>query len=140
MRITGLYRPVDTSAPYWQLDELNGRGIVTDHYTTYGPLLADASVVTGDRVSAGPVGWLASAGFSGMTTGRIEALRTAMAEGVEALPSAPALHGSATVTSELPPRWTGSSGPCSSPVPPCSSSPSSSPSSRQRHCSWWPAC
>ncbi|MFJ8998427.1 FtsX-like permease family protein [Streptomyces sp. NPDC102359] len=103
VRITGLYRPVDTSAPYWQLDELNGRGIVTDHYTTYGPLLADASVVTGDRVSAGPVGWLASAGFSGMTTGRIEALRTAMAEGVEALPSAPALHGSATVTSELPP-------------------------------------
>ncbi|MEQ8143791.1 ABC transporter permease [Streptomyces sp. OP7] len=103
VRITGLYRPVDTSAPYWQLDELNGRGIVTDHYTTYGPLLADASVLTGNQVSAGPVGWLASAGFSGMTTGRIEALRTAMAEGVEALPSAPALHGSATVTSELPP-------------------------------------
>ncbi|MFI1961453.1 FtsX-like permease family protein [Streptomyces althioticus] len=100
--VTGLYRPADTSAPYWQLDELAGRGIVTVHFTTYGPLLADPAVLTGGRVSAGPVGWLASADFSGMTTGRIEALRTAMKEGVATLPSTPALHGSATVAGDLP--------------------------------------
>ncbi|CAM5436265.1 ABC3 transporter permease protein domain-containing protein OS=Streptomyces albaduncus OX=68172 GN=FHS32_000325 PE=3 SV=1 [Streptomyces griseoloalbus] len=100
--VTGLYRPADTSAPYWQLDELDGRGIVTVHFTTYGPLLADPAVLTGGRVSAGPVGWLASADFSGMTTDRIDALRTAMKEGVAALPSAPALHGSATAAGELP--------------------------------------
>ncbi|MEU2443128.1 ABC transporter permease [Streptomyces althioticus] len=100
--VTGLYRPADTSAPYWQLDELAGRGIVTVHFTTYGPLLTDPAVLTGGRVSTGPVGWLASADFSGMTTGRIDALRTAMKEGVATLPSAPALHGSATVAGDLP--------------------------------------
>lgn len=100
--VTGLYRPADTSAPYWQLDELAGRGVVTVHFTTYGPLLADPAVLSGGRVSAGPVGWLASADFSGMTTGRIDALRTAMKEGVAALPSAPALHGSATAAGNLP--------------------------------------
>ncbi|MEU0043041.1 ABC transporter permease [Streptomyces werraensis] len=100
--VTGLYRPADTSAPYWQLDELAGRGIVTVHFTTYGPLLADPAVLTGGRVSAGSVGWLASADFSGMTTGRIDALRTAMKEGVAALPAAPALHGSATAAGDLP--------------------------------------
>ncbi|MET9303824.1 ABC transporter permease [Streptomyces cellulosae] len=102
VRVTGLYRPADTSAPYWQLDELAGRGIVTKHFTTYGPLLADPAVLTGGRVSPGPVGWLASADFSGMTTGRVDALRTAMKEGVAALPSAPALHGSATAAGDLP--------------------------------------
>lgn len=102
VHVTGLYRPADTSAPYWQLDELAGRGIVTVHFTTYGPLLTDPAVLTGGRVSAGPVGWLASADFSGMTTGRIDALRTAMKEGVAMLPSAPALHGSATVAGDLP--------------------------------------
>ncbi|MDT6985956.1 FtsX-like permease family protein [Streptomyces lusitanus] len=100
--VTGLYRPADTSAPYWQLDELDGRGIVTVHFTTYGPLLADPAVLTEGRVSAGPVGWLASADFSGMTTGRIDALRTAMKEGLTALPSARALHGSATAAGDLP--------------------------------------
>ncbi|WP_431989337.1 FtsX-like permease family protein [Streptomyces albogriseolus] len=100
--VTGLYRPADTSAPYWRLDELAGRGVVTVHFTTYGPLLADPAVLSGGRVSAGPVGWLASADFSGMTTGRIDALRTAMKEGVAALPSAPALHGSATAAGNLP--------------------------------------
>ncbi|MEV5046978.1 hypothetical protein AB0N20_20660 [Streptomyces griseoincarnatus] len=100
--VTGLYRPADTSAPYWQLDELAGRGIVTVHFTTYGPLLADPAVPTGGRVSAGPVGWLASADFSGTTAGRIDALRTAMKEGVAALPHAPALHGSATAAGDLP--------------------------------------
>ncbi|MEU4883358.1 ABC transporter permease [Streptomyces althioticus] len=102
VHVTGLYRPADTSAPYWQLDELAGRGIVTVHFTTYGPLLTDPAVLTGGRVSTGPVGWLASADFSGMTTGRIDALRTAMKEGVATLPSAPALHGSATVAGDLP--------------------------------------
>lgn len=102
VRITGVYRPVDTAAPYWRLDELGGRGIVTLHFTTYGPLLADPSVFTGDRVSTGPSGWLASADFSAMTTERIDALREAAREGAAALPKAGALGGTATATTELP--------------------------------------
>ncbi|MFD7699434.1 FtsX-like permease family protein [Streptomyces caelestis] len=102
VRITGLYRPVDTAAPYWRLDDLNGRGIVKDHFTTYGPLLTTPAVLTGGDVSTGPSGWLASADFSAMTTERIDALREAVRRGVAALPEAEALDGTATATSELP--------------------------------------
>ncbi|MFF1275713.1 FtsX-like permease family protein [Streptomyces marokkonensis] len=102
VRVTGLYRPVDTAAPYWRLDELNGRGIVTFHFTTYGPLLADPAVFTGNRVSAGASGWLASADFSAMTGERVDALREAAREGTAALPKAGALGGTATAASELP--------------------------------------
>ncbi|MFI1420307.1 FtsX-like permease family protein [Streptomyces sp. NPDC020731] len=102
VRITGLYRPVDTAAPYWRLDDLNGRGIVKGHFTTYGPLLADPTVLTGRDVSTGPSGWLASADFSAMTTERIDALREAVGGGIAALPEAEALDGTATATSELP--------------------------------------
>ncbi|GGV56983.1 hypothetical protein GCM10010294_03200 [Streptomyces griseoloalbus] len=102
VRITGLYRPVDTAAPYWQLDDLNGRGIVEVHFTTYGPLLADPVVFTRDRVSAGASGWLASADFSTIGTGRIDALREAVRRSTAALPDEKALGGAASATSELP--------------------------------------
>ncbi|KES05746.1 hypothetical protein BU52_18230 [Streptomyces toyocaensis] len=102
VRVTGLYRPVDTAAPYWRLDELHGRGIVTLHFTTYGPLLADPAVFTGNRVSAGASGWLASADFSSMTGERVDALREAAREGTAALPKAAALGGTATAASDLP--------------------------------------
>ncbi|GGX10124.1 hypothetical protein GCM10010297_34630 [Streptomyces malachitofuscus] len=104
VRITGLYRPVDTAAPYWQLDDLNGRGIVKGHFTTYGPLLADPALFTGagDKVSAGSSGWLASADFSAMTAERIDALRQAVRQGIAGLPKDEALDGTATATSELP--------------------------------------
>src|SRR4051812_48631310 len=54
VRVTGLYRPVSATAPYWRLDDLRGRGINKSGFTTYGPLLADPSVLTGGTVSAGP--------------------------------------------------------------------------------------
>ncbi|WGD42932.1 ABC transporter permease [Streptomyces cathayae] len=102
VRITGLYRPVDATAPYWQLDGLHGRGVVEVDFTTYGPLLADPSVLGGDRVSAGTSAWLASADFAAVDTGRIDALRTAVRDGVAALREDPALGGSAQATSALP--------------------------------------
>ncbi|PWJ07383.1 peptide ABC transporter permease [Streptomyces sp. NWU49] len=102
VRITGLYRPVDTTAPYWLLDDLKGRGVVEVHFTTYGPLLAHPSVLTGDRVSAGASGWLASADFSAVGTGRIDALREAVRRGTAALPRDEALGGTATASSALP--------------------------------------
>ncbi|GGR15411.1 FtsX-like permease family protein [Streptomyces griseomycini] len=102
VRVTGLYRPVDAAAPYWRLDELKGRGAVEVHFTTYGPLLAHPSVLTGDRVSAGTSGWLASADFSAVDTGRIDALREAVRRGTAALPEDEALGGTATATSALP--------------------------------------
>ncbi|MFS4097928.1 ABC transporter permease, partial [Streptomyces sp. AF1A] len=101
-RITGLYRPASVTAPYWRLDDLLGRGAKTSGFTTYGPLLTDPSVLTGGRVSAGTTGWLASADFSHVTTGRIGRLRAAAERGPSALRHRPVLHGATTVQTSLP--------------------------------------
>ncbi|MFJ8936167.1 FtsX-like permease family protein [Streptomyces sp. NPDC102365] len=104
--VTGLYRPVRVTSPYWQLDDLHGRGVVKLDFTTYGPLLADPSVLaaTGDGrlVSSGPTAWQASADFSALTTGRIGALRDAATTGPRSLSKSPALHGTTAITTSLP--------------------------------------
>ncbi|WP_432055429.1 FtsX-like permease family protein [Streptomyces sp. bgisy022] len=102
VRVTGVYRPVDATAAYWQLDDLRGRGTVEVDFTTYGPLLTDPAVLTGERVSDGGTAWLASADFSTVGTDRIDALRTAVRDGTAALREDPALGGSAEVTGALP--------------------------------------
>ncbi|WP_435613146.1 FtsX-like permease family protein [Streptomyces sp. bgisy159] len=99
--VTGLYRPLDPAAPYWRLDALDGRGVKKSSFTTYGPLLADPSVVTGGRVSAGPSGWLASADFASLTTGRLDALGDSARSARAALRADPALNGG-TATTALP--------------------------------------
>ncbi|MQY32443.1 hypothetical protein SRB17_03920 [Streptomyces sp. RB17] len=102
VRITGLYRPVSVTAPYWQLDDLLGRGVKKSGFTTYGPLLADPSVLTGGRVSAGTTAWLASADFGRMTTARIGRLRTAARAGSAGLRDRAALHGTTVAQTSLP--------------------------------------
>ncbi|OXY99982.1 FtsX-like permease family protein [Streptomyces diastatochromogenes] len=102
VRVTGLYRPASANAPYWQLDDLLGRGVKESGFTTYGPLLADPSVLAGGRVSAGPTAWLASADFGSVTTGRIGALRDAARTGSAALRTSHALSGVTASTTSLP--------------------------------------
>ncbi|MFI9805851.1 FtsX-like permease family protein [Streptomyces sp. NPDC052301] len=102
VRITGLYRPLSVTAPYWQLDELLGRGARKAGFLTYGPLLTDPSVLTGGRISAGTTAWLASADFARMTTGRIGELRTAARAGSTGLRNRPALHGTTMAQTSLP--------------------------------------
>ncbi|MEU9476621.1 FtsX-like permease family protein [Streptomyces sp. NPDC048191] len=102
VRITGLYRPVSVTAPYWQLDDLAGRGEKKAGFMTYGPLLADSSVLTGGRVSAGTTAWLASADFTRMTTARIGRLRTAARSGSAGLRDRAALHGTTMAQTSLP--------------------------------------
>ncbi|WP_445524533.1 FtsX-like permease family protein [Streptomyces cyslabdanicus] len=102
VRITGLYRPAHADAPYWQLDELGGRGVRKVGFTMYGPLLTDPAVVSGGRVSAGQTAWQASADFSTLTTGRIGALRDAVRESAASLRKSKAVSDSPEVTSSLP--------------------------------------
>ncbi|MDX3855216.1 ABC transporter permease [Streptomyces sp. AK02-01A] len=101
VRLTGLYRVVDRTDPYWQLDSLRGRGLSRLVFTAYGPLLADPSALSSGRVSDGDTGWLATADFRGVGTDRIGALRTAATRGVEELSEDPALAGSVTAHSGL---------------------------------------
>ncbi|WP_394434008.1 FtsX-like permease family protein [Streptomyces sp. SGAir0957] len=100
--LTGIYRPARPQSPYWTLDELGGRGVQKLSYTTYGPLLADASVLTGGRVSDGTSAWLASADFRTVTTGRIDALREAARSGTRELLRSKALAGTTAVGTGLP--------------------------------------
>ncbi|GGJ36938.1 ABC transporter permease [Streptomyces brasiliensis] len=101
-RVTGLYRPASATSAYWRLDDLLGRGIKKSGFTTYGPLLAAPSVVTGDKVSAGPSAWLASAGFGTLTTDRIGTLRDAARKGSAALRKPGSLTGVTASATSLP--------------------------------------
>ncbi|MFE9493756.1 FtsX-like permease family protein [Streptomyces collinus] len=101
-RVTGLYRPVATSAPYWRLDDLLGRGVKESDFTTYGPLLADPTVLADGRVSTGGTAWLASADFGPMTTGRTGELRRAVRAGSGELRKAHELSGATAATTSLP--------------------------------------
>ncbi|WP_409472065.1 ABC transporter permease [Streptomyces sp. HC307] len=100
--ITGVYRPAEPTAPYWQLDDLHGRGITKGGFTTYGPLLAAPETLTGKAVSTGQSGWLASADFSTLSTGRVDALREAARAGSAALREQPVLSGTTAASTQLP--------------------------------------
>ncbi|MFJ6655820.1 FtsX-like permease family protein [Streptomyces sp. NPDC091377] len=100
--ITGVYRPATPSAPYWQLDDLQGRGIKQGGFTTYGPLLAARETVTAGAVSAGQSGWLATADYSALTTARIDALRESARTGAAGLRGKPELSGTTAAGTGLP--------------------------------------
>ncbi|WP_433547659.1 FtsX-like permease family protein [Streptomyces sp. CA-294286] len=102
VRITGLYEPRSLADPYWKLEDLNGRGVRVGSFTTYGPLLVDPGLLRSPAVSAGSVSWLVTADFSGVDTGRIDALRAAAVAGAERLTKAPPLQNSASVAHGLP--------------------------------------
>ncbi|MEV7284048.1 ABC transporter permease [Streptomyces sp. NPDC093252] len=98
--ITGVYRPASPTAPYWQLDELQGRGVKQGGFTTYGPLLADGRAVA--ALSAGQSGWLAAADFSALTAERIDALRAGAVSGPAGLGGKAELSGTTAATTQLP--------------------------------------
>ncbi|GGU25601.1 FtsX-like permease family protein [Streptomyces coeruleorubidus] len=102
VRVTGVYRAADSSDPYWQADDLGGQGVRTVAFTTYGPLLADASVLASGRTSEDGTGWVATADYRSFTTHGIGALRAAAVRASGALREDPALGGDAEVRTGLP--------------------------------------
>ncbi|MEV6791430.1 ABC transporter permease [Streptomyces sp. NPDC051320] len=100
--ITGVYRPADRTDPYWQLDQVGGRGVRTVNFTTYGPLLTDPAVLAAGHVTPGDTAWLASADYRGITTDRIGALRSAAKSGPAKLMKEPVLSGQGTAATSLP--------------------------------------
>ncbi|MFD8535859.1 FtsX-like permease family protein [Streptomyces rubrogriseus] len=100
--VSGLYRPADAGSPYWRLDDLAGRGLQQGGFTTYGPLLAPPGALSGGRVSAGSSGWLVTADYSSLTTGRTPALGDAARGGLAWLREQQVLSGTTAATTELP--------------------------------------
>ncbi|MFI6641731.1 FtsX-like permease family protein [Streptomyces sp. NPDC050504] len=102
VRLTGIYEPVDRTDPYWQLDDLGGRGMRSLTFTTYGPLLTDPSVLDARRVTDGSRSWIATADFRTLTTDRIDSLRAAAKSTAAALTSTKDYQGAVTARTELP--------------------------------------
>ncbi|MEV0091619.1 ABC transporter permease [Streptomyces sp. NPDC050738] len=102
VQVTGVYLPADSSEPYWQLDDLGGRGTRTVSFTTYGPLLTDPGDLATGRVSAGTTAWQAGADFSRITTDRIDRLTATATAAPKKLTGDKAFAGAGTVTTELP--------------------------------------
>ncbi|MBM7440807.1 FtsX-like permease family protein [Streptomyces sp. HB132] len=102
IRVTGTYRPVDRNDPYWQLDELGGRGVRKDSFTTYGPLLTDTAALGSGRITQDGPSWLATADFSSFGADRIEPLRTAAKNSQKFLAAQPGLKGGVMARTSLP--------------------------------------
>ncbi|MFF8615785.1 FtsX-like permease family protein [Streptomyces sp. NPDC015350] len=100
--VTGTYEAVDRTDPYWQLDELGGRGVRRVSFTTYGPLLADPAVLGSGRTSPGRLAWLATADFRAVTTGQTDALHDAATTAPKKLLAAPEFKSGATARTSLP--------------------------------------
>ncbi|MFB7663312.1 FtsX-like permease family protein [Kitasatospora sp. NPDC056138] len=69
VRITGVYQAADQDDPYWKLDDLAGRGVRVQSFTTYGPLLVDDAAFT--------VAGLAQDGRKYLVTSDFDTLRMA---------------------------------------------------------------
>ncbi|MFI1499493.1 FtsX-like permease family protein [Streptomyces platensis] len=102
VEVTGVYRPKDRADPYWQLDDLGGRGVRTAGFTTYGPLLTDPAAFRGGSPAQDTVGWLATADFRSLTADRLAPLAAAAGPAPKALMADPAFAGRATATTDLP--------------------------------------
>ncbi|MER5574805.1 FtsX-like permease family protein [Streptomyces massasporeus] len=102
VRVSGVYRAADSSDPYWQADTVGGQGVRTLAFTTYGPLLADASVLASGRASEDNTGWVATADYRTFTTGGVGGLRADAVRGAAALREDRALGGDASVRTGLP--------------------------------------
>ncbi|MFF0448129.1 FtsX-like permease family protein [Streptomyces sp. NPDC004609] len=102
IRVTGVYRPADRNDPYWQLDELGGRGIRKDVFTTYGPLLTDRAAFGPGGVPRAALSWLATADFTALGTDRIDALRSASRQSQTFLSAEPGLERGTVGTTSLP--------------------------------------
>ncbi|MGW2176510.1 FtsX-like permease family protein [Streptomyces sp. NPDC001732] len=100
--VTGTYEAVDRTDPYWQLDELGGRGVRRVSFTTYGPLLTDPAVLGSGRTSPGRLAWLATADFRTVTTDRTDALHDAATAAPKKLLAAPEFKSGATARTALP--------------------------------------
>ncbi|QDY79506.1 FtsX-like permease family protein [Streptomyces qinzhouensis] len=102
IRVAGVYRINDRHDPYWQLDELRGRSVRADVFTTYGPLLADPRAFASERIAKGGLSWLATADFGALEADRIDALRSSVRQSQKQLSAQPGLKGGVVAKTSLP--------------------------------------
>uniref|UniRef100_UPI003F6838F7 FtsX-like permease family protein n=1 Tax=Streptomyces polyasparticus TaxID=2767826 RepID=UPI003F6838F7 len=102
VQVTGVYQPKDSTEPYWQVDELNGRGVRKLDFTTYGPLLTDPATFAQSRVERGDSVWLARADFRGVQVDRIPELKRAAEQNSARFEKISGITSSLTADTQLP--------------------------------------
>ncbi|NGO80361.1 ABC transporter permease [Streptomyces sp. YC504] len=102
VQVTGVYQPKDATDPYWQVDELNGRGARKLDFTTYGPLLTDPATFAESRVAPGDSAWLATADFRDVRVDRIAELKEAAEKGSKQFAKLSGITAGLTAETELP--------------------------------------
>jgi hypothetical protein len=105
LQITGLYRPRQASAPYWQIDVIGASGVaVTGGFISYGPAVVTASAF-------GPAsGLLTASQLSIVALPRVASIRptelTALARSINSFAAAVDNSGQLTVSSAMPQQLT----------------------------------
>lgn len=73
--VTGVYRALDATAPYWQLDPFGGREVQLNGFASYGPMLVDDTVFTTGALPQDGRSWLLSPDLSTIRQPEADALR-----------------------------------------------------------------
>lgn len=98
--VTGVYAAKDRDDPYWRLDPLEGDGVRTLAFTTYGPLAVDPGAF-GGALEPASTHWQGTADFSGLSAARLGELRDHVRASVAGFGKS-AEVGGATAASDLP--------------------------------------
>ncbi len=74
-QVTGLYRPLDQSAPYWDLDLISPTGVsAAPGFVTYGPFIVDDSAFSDHRLAVGDATWLYGLATTHITADQLKPL------------------------------------------------------------------
>ncbi|MFE4515411.1 FtsX-like permease family protein [Kitasatospora sp. NPDC056783] len=98
VRITGVYRVTDPTAPYWRIDPVGGHEIKVGGFTTFGPMMVDQSAFTTAGLVQSGRSWLLDADFSNAD----RAAAQAMGDRAQHLGEELRATGSLAVNTELP--------------------------------------
>jgi hypothetical protein len=105
--LTGLYRPVDPAASYWQLSPLGSAGSsVQSGFITYGPLLVGSGAFDGGRLATGAATWLAAPAIRSIGVSELRPLAQRVRTALSRLVKAPDLGG-LQVRSDIPAAFSG---------------------------------
>ncbi len=103
LRVTGIFRPDDPAAPYWQLDPLHGAGFQEGGgFATFGPLFTSAGNMRSGPLSATLAGWVAMpTSADRMISAGLRPLGVRLSSALGRLPNS-AAAGNPVATSPLP--------------------------------------
>jgi hypothetical protein len=107
LRVTGLYRPADPTAPYWGIDQIARSGISSQPpFVTYGPAVVSPAAFGPGGLAVGQASWIALPSAAGIRDGDLTGLAGRIGQAAAALQGTNSVGGVQVATS-LPQLLTG---------------------------------